>query len=200
MIVMKFGGTSVGIPEHFAVATRLVAARAARDPMVVVSALAGITNLLVEFCRSTVGRAELAQQVEERHLELARRVGVSPSVLEPLLRAWQLEAAPWLGSHKVAAGADRDRVLSFGERLSVELFAMGLRALGMEAVAVDAGDAGLVTDERFGAAQPLPESADLIARHLGRPSTPRAPVPVVTGFLGRTADGRVTTLGRGGSD
>jgi len=200
MIVMKFGGTSVGIPEHFAVATRLVVARVERGPVVVVSALAGITNLLVEFCRSTVGRPELAQQVEARHLEFARRVEVPPAVLEPLLRAWQLEAAPWLASHKVVSGADRDRVLSFGERLSVELFAAGLRALGMDAVAVLAGDAGLVTDERFGAAQPLPESPALLARQLARPSAQRGPLPVVTGFLGRTADGRITTLGRGGSD
>ncbi len=204
MIVMKFGGTSVGIPEHFAVATKLVAARAARDPVVVVSALAGITNLLVEFCRSTVGRPELAQQVEARHLEFARRVEVPPAVLEPLLRAWQLEAAPWLTSHKVVAGADRDRVLSFGERLSVELFSTGLRTLGLDAVPVLAGDAGLVTDERFGAAQPLPESPALLARHLGRHPARHlahgAPLSVVTGFLGRTADGRITTLGRGGSD
>jgi aspartate kinase len=196
MIVMKFGGTSVGVPANFAVATGLVAARAGRDPVVVVSALAGITNLLVEFCRSTVGRAVLAQQVESRHQEFARKVAVPPAAIEPLLRAWQLESAVWLTSPKVVAGADRDRVLSFGERLSAELFAAGLRALGVDAVPVLAGEAGLVTDERFGAAHPLPEAAGLIAASLMR----RPPLPVVTGFLGRTADGRITTLGRGGSD
>src|SRR5262245_19163008 len=105
MIVMKFGGTSVGIPENFARATRLVAARADRDPVVVVSALAGVTNLLVEFCRSTVGRAALAQQIEFRHLEFSRRVSLPPAALEALLRAWQLEAATWLESHKGVAGA-----------------------------------------------------------------------------------------------
>ena len=196
MIVMKFGGTSVGIPDHFAVATRLVAERAPRDPVVVVSALAGVTNLLVEFCRSTTGRAQLARQVETRHQEFARGVAVPAAVIEPLLRAWQLEAAGWLKSHKVISGADRDRVLSFGERLSAEVFAAGLKARGLDAVAVLAGDAGLVTDERFGAAHPLPEAALLLATQLGR----RPPLPVVTGFLGRTADGRITTLGRGGSD
>ncbi|MBI3540271.1 MAG: aspartate kinase, partial [Candidatus Eisenbacteria bacterium] len=67
MIVMKFGGTSVGIPDHFAVATGLVAERAARDPIVVVSALVGITNLLVEFCRGGAGRADLARRFEARH-------------------------------------------------------------------------------------------------------------------------------------
>jgi aspartate kinase len=196
MIVMKFGGTSVGVPEHFAVANRLVATRVARDPVVVVSALAGVTNLLVEFCRSTVGRAELAQQFETHHLDFARRVEIAPAVLEPLLRAWQLEASAWLRSHQVVGGADRDRVLSFGERLSATMFAAGLRSGGVDAVPVLAGDVGLLTDERFGGAHLLPEAATLLARQLGR----RPSVPVVTGFLGRTADGRVTTLGRGGSD
>ncbi|MBI1798038.1 MAG: aspartate kinase [Candidatus Eisenbacteria bacterium] len=196
MIVMKFGGTSVGIPDHFAVATGLVAERAARDPIVVVSALVGITNLLVEFCRGGAGRADLARRFEARHREFASDIGVPADVLEPLLRAWQIESAAWLESPRVVSGADRDRVLSFGERLSVELFAGGLRARRVDAVALVAGDAGLVTDDRFGGAHPLPEADALLARHLGR----RPPVPVVTGFLGRTADGRITTLGRGGSD
>jgi aspartate kinase len=196
MIVMKFGGTSVGIPDHFRVATGLVAARTGRDPVVVVSALSGITNLLVEFCRSTVGRPELAREVESRHLEFARQVAIPAATLEPLLRAFQLDAEPWLESHKVVAGADRDRILSFGERFSVELFASGLRARGVDAVAMVAGDAGLHTDDRFGAAQPLPEAAAEIRGRLAR----RSPIPVVTGFLGRTLDGRITTLGRGGSD
>jgi aspartate kinase len=196
MIVMKFGGTSVGIPDRFAVATRLVAERLPRDPIVVVSALAGVTDLLVEFCRAMSGRRELAQKIEARHQEFARGVGVPAAALEPLLRAWELEAAGWLPSHQVVAGADRDRVLSFGERLSAELFAAGLRARGVDAIPMLAGDAGLITDERFGAAHPLPEAMGLLARQLAR----RPPLPVVTGFLGRTADGRVTTLGRGGSD
>ena len=111
MIVMKFGGTSVGIPERFDVATRLVAERARRDPVVVVSALAGVTNLLVEFCRATSGRPALALQLEARHLDFAHQVGVPPAVLEHLLRAWQREATPWLHGTQVIAGADRDRVL-----------------------------------------------------------------------------------------
>jgi aspartate kinase len=196
MIVMKFGGTSVGIAEHFAVATRLVAERVERDPVVVVSALVGITNLLVEFCRGGSGRAEVARRFETRHREFAAEVGVSLDTLEPLLRAWQIESAEWLGSPRVIGGADRDRVLSFGERLSAEIFAAGLRARKIDAVPVLAGDAGFVTDERFGGAHPLPEAEALLARHLAR----RPPVPIVTGFLGRTADGRITTLGRGGSD
>src|SRR5262249_13588761 len=89
-----------------------------------------------------------------------------------------------------------DRILSFGERFAVELFVAGLRARGVDAIALLAGDAGLITDDRFGAAQPLPEAASELRRLLAR----RPPIPVVTGFLGRTLDGRITTLGRGGSD
>src|SRR5262245_31782375 len=62
MIVMKFGGTSVGVPEHFAVAVRLVREAAPRDPVVVVSTFSGVTNLIVEFCRASERRAELSQR------------------------------------------------------------------------------------------------------------------------------------------
>jgi aspartate kinase len=196
MIVMKFGGTSVGVPENFERATRLVAERVPRDPIVVVSALAGVTNHLVEFCRAADARAGIGARIPERHLEHARAIGVDPACLAPLLAAWREEAAT-LGRRRKPLGAEeRDRVLSFGERLSAELFAAGLRARGVEAAPLLAGDAGLVTDDRFGQAHPLPEADAALARHLAR----RPPVPVVTGFLGRTADGRITTLGRGGSD
>jgi len=87
-------------------------------------------------------------------------------------------------------------VLAFGERLAAALFAAGLSNAGVPARAVFAGDAGLVTDHHFGAAHPLPESRMTIPVALG----PGGATPVLTGFLGRTRDGRVTTLGRGGSD
>ena len=194
---MKFGGTSVGVPEHFRVAVRQVAERLGRDPVVVVSALSGITNLLVDYCRQPAARGELTQRLVDRHRAHAEAVGVEPECLTPLLDAWRAEnASSRPGGAQAIGGEQRDRVLSYGERLSAELFAAGLRSLGVDARAVLAGDAGLVTDDRFGAAHPLPEAAAEIARSLSR----RPPLPVVTGFLGRTADGRVTTLGRGGSD
>jgi aspartate kinase len=87
-------------------------------------------------------------------------------------------------------------MLAHGERLAALLFAAALSARGTPARDVFAGDAGLVTDERFGQASPLPEAMEYLARGLAR----RDEIPIVTGFLGRTRDGRVTTLGRGGSD
>jgi aspartate kinase len=93
-------------------------------------------------------------------------------------------------------GEDRDRLLSFGERFAAEILAAALRERGLSAEAVLAGDAGLVTDDRFGAAHPLAGTDARIHQALSR----RRGVVVLTGFLGRTEDGRVTTLGRGGSD
>ena len=196
MLVMKFGGTSVGVPEHLRVALRLVQERLPRDPVVVVSAVSGMTNLLVEFSRQPESRPELTKRFVDRHLELATAAGIPKGSLASLIEAWRTEAGALAGGRAPLLSEGRDRVLAYGERLASELFAAGLRERGLEAAAVVAGDAGLVTDDRFGAAHPLPEAFAALKRSLGR----RPPLPVVTGFLGRTADGRPTTLGRGGSD
>ncbi len=196
MIVMKFGGTSVGVPEHFRVAVRLVAQELDQDPVVVVSALSGVTNMLVDFCREPSSRRSLTERLIDRHMSHARAVGVDPGCLSALLDQWRSSSAALTAWGAPLSGDDRDRVLSYGERLSVQLFAAGLRGRGVDAVALVAGDAGFITDARFGAAHPLPETSAELRRNLGK----RPPLPVVTGFLGRTQDGHVTTLGRGGSD
>jgi len=196
MIVMKFGGTSVGIPANFDNAVALVARRRERDPVVVVSALSGVTNLLVDYARNVQERVRLARAFEERHAEFAQATGLDAALLEPGLDEWRREHAAHAASGRALGPEARDRVLSFGEQLSSTLFAAGLCRAGVSATPIDAGEAGLVTDDRFGAAHPLPAAHTALRRSLGT----RPPVPVVTGFLGRTADGRRTTLGRGGSD
>ena len=196
MIVMKFGGTSVGSVANHRVARDLVRARQAADPVVVVSALAGVTNRLIEYARQPEARAAIAAELVRRHLDLAAELEVPALELAPALDAWEAAHAAFAGGRAPLGHADTDHVLGFGEWLSAVLFAAGLRAAGTDAIALRAGDAGLVTDEHFGAAHPLPEHAARLRERLAR----RPPLPVVTGFLGRTLDGRTTTLGRGGSD
>jgi aspartate kinase len=196
VIVMKFGGTSVGVPEHFGVAIRLVAAHRGRDPVVVVSALSGVTNLLADFCRHSERRRDIAARIVDRHAGFTREAGLPLSAIDTLLDAWCADAEQLAESPDPLHGAERDEMLAWGERLAAELFAAGLGAVGVPARAIVAGDAGLITDDRFGGAHPLPEAEPQLRAALGL----RPPLPVVTGFLGRTRDGRTTTLGRGGSD
>jgi aspartate kinase len=197
-VVMKFGGTSVGIASNFARAQSLVLARASHDaqsPVVVVSALTGVTNLLVEYGAVPSRREALAARIVERHEAFADEVGAARECLGALLGEWREVHAACAAADALSA-EQRDRVLAFGERFAAALFAAGLRTRGAAAQAIDAGEAGLLTDERFGAAHPLPEANAALAQALGSLET----IAVVTGFLGRTLDGRVTTLGRGGSD
>ena len=198
-VVMKFGGTSVGIAANLQLAQQLVERRVREDvhpPVVVVSALTGVTNLLVAFCATPSEREALAKRLIERHLEALRELELPIASLDPLLAEWRAEAALAATQPGVLTGAERDSLLAFGERLSAERFAAGLRARGLHAMAHHAGRIGLLTDERFGAAHPMPEHASRLAQSLA----PRGVVEVITGFLGATLDGQPTTLGRGGSD
>ncbi|HTM58025.1 MAG TPA: aspartate kinase [Candidatus Udaeobacter sp.] len=196
MIVMKFGGTSVGIPAHFDLATRLVAGAVQRDPIVVVSALSGVTNLLVELARDPAARPQLSKRVIERHETFAAAAGLSIGSIAELIEEWQFAALEWCADDAPLRAEQRDQLLAFGERFAAALFAERLRELGIPARAVHAGEAGLLTDDRFGAAHPLEGNASRLQASLGS----RPPLPVVTGFIGATPGGWTTTLGRGGSD
>jgi len=191
MIVMKFGGTSV---ESAAAIERLAGiVRGQRKPViVVVSAMGKTTNRLLEMAQLAVdGRREEAQAklVEWREYTdgIAQAFGASGDLaneyreLPELLRALGVlgELTPRLW----------DAIASYGERISSKVVA---RALG--AAHIDARDY-LVTDERHSAAQP-----DYAATYERLKNLPRAEILVMGGFIGATAKGITSTLGRGGSD
>lgn len=94
----------------------------------------------------------------------------------------------------------RDLVLSYGERLSTWIFTCTLRGMGMPARYLEGGDAGIITDDDFGYATPIMEETLNNIRETLLPLLNQGVIPVVTGFIGRTREGAITTLGRGGSD
>jgi aspartate kinase len=198
MIVMKFGGTSVGDPERIDVACRLVerAAAAGSRPAVVVSAHAGVTNMLFRLARQAVERGSAdVDEVEERHYEILGALGLERDLIAPEIR--ELRALlTGIGLVRELTPRTEDVIASFGERMSAKVVAARMRALGIEATALTAWEAGLVTDARFGAARPLPGIEAEIRRRVFAAQG----VPVITGYIGRTERGEVTTLGRGGSD
>lgn len=203
IFIHKFGGAPITGRRRMSRAASLVAANGGRGAVVVVSALAGVTDaLLAASARASRGdrrsAAPLARDLLRRHLALNPG---DPEVERRLRRmARSLEASLAAAARRGALGPrERDAVLSFGERMATPLFAAWLRRHGVPAVAMDAGDAGLLTDESFGSASPRPEAPARIRWSLG-PLLRSGRVPVVTGFLGRSPRGHTTTLGRGGSD
>jgi aspartate kinase len=196
MIVMKFGGSSVGAPDRVARVVEIVRGRLPRKPVVVVSAFRGVTDDLLALGREALGGSlGRLDGIAARHRDAARELGVDAAPLEPLL-AELAELARGVSLLKELTPRTLDRLAGYGERLAVRVVAAAFSKAGVPAVAVDASDAGLLTDERFGEAAPLPEADALLRASLSAPG----PLRVVTGFIGRTKGGELTTLGRNGSD
>ncbi|HEY4001104.1 MAG TPA: aspartate kinase [Candidatus Xenobia bacterium] len=198
MIVMKFGGTSVGSAERIEGVCRIVASYRQKNPLVVVSALSGITDQLLKACHDVmagVAPHRLADAIRERHERVIHDLKLSSLDLTSYFRELEdiLRGIFYVGE---CTARTRDRMASFGERLSARIVAAAMTARGLPATAHDAGDAGLLTSSEFGHAKVSPESDELLKKMLGHTDT----VSVVTGFIGKDMHGNITTLGRGGSD
>lgn len=211
MIVMKFGGTSVGSAERInSVAEIVKDAKHDHDVVVVVSAVDGVTNLLIKCAENAAKRNQ--QQLEKNlekirtaHYDIVHELGLSETNRAELLQVidnYILHLESLLYSiYELAelSKRSRDLITSFGERMCVQLVSYALANKGAKAKPLEATDF-LITTDSFGNAQPkLPETAEKVVpviTTLLRKKT----VPVVTGFIGATEEGALTTLGRGGSD
>jgi aspartate kinase len=209
VIVMKFGGTSVGSAERM----RGVAARArerlAEQPVVVVSALAGVTDLLIRGAGLALERDPLVeaviQEVLQRHRDVVAGLlphGTERGRLLDLIEAIGSELRTlYVGVHHLGELSPRslDAISGMGERLSFEIAAAALRQEGLPARGVDAREV-IVTDEGFGRAVPLWDLTSNRVQEILQPLLREGTLPVLPGFIGRTRRGVSTTLGRGGSD
>jgi aspartate kinase len=206
--VMKFGGTSVEDAAAFRRVGAIVGERLALRPVVVVSAMSRFTDSLVRaVARAAGGDSEAAMRDLEEPLERHRAVAAElldaearRGVEERLaLAASDLaEVLRVIARHPGTRPSLGDEVVSHGERLSSLLLAAVLRAEGAPGVFVDAR-ACVLTDDEHGRAAPLPGTGERVRREL-LPLLAEGAVPVLGGFIGSTADGATTTLGRGGSD
>lgn len=213
-VVMKFGGTSVGSADAIRRVAQIVgASRGEHEPVVVVSAmnapeLRTTDSLIAAAHAAAAGDGAATAQVAPRLLDLHLRAAaeLAPpeecAALEAELRA-MLDYLSDLSRSIAVLGELTPRALDLfsglGERLNARLIAAALRGAGIPARAVDATEL-IVTDERFGAASPLPAETRERARAALLPLLTTGVVPVVTGFIGATRAGVPTTLGRGGSD
>lgn len=195
-IVLKFGGTSVGTAAAIVRAGDIV--ENTPSPVVVLSAAAGETDRLVRLAAEALRREDTptAREFREAHIALVEELGIDPDLLTGTLQEFDecVRGVRLLADDSPRA---RDRILAFGELLMAPIFAAHLVGRGLEARALSAAEIGLRTDDRHGRARPLPEAIELLRSGI---IDSGARVPVITGFIGATDKGRITTLGRGGSD
>jgi aspartokinase/homoserine dehydrogenase 1 len=217
MIVHKFGGTSLGDAQRFSNVADIVTEHHLRTKkldrpgtVVVVSAMSQVTNQLIQGSRAAAEGQETAWRqvtagLKEKHLAVVDRLLSQSSVrqeitafiqdrlnnLERLYRSLSV-----LGELTVRSG---DATARIGEQLSAAILAALLQERGLASQALSASEI-IVTDDRFGAASPLP---DQTRRRLGKKVSPlleQNVIPVITGYIAATESGIPTTLGRGGSD
>lgn len=208
MIVMKFGGTSVGDAARVGQAAAIVEAQPV-PRAVVVSAASGVTNLLLDAARAAAVEgdelvAKLAADIRSKHHEIAAAIGDDQERAAALAALDQLHAALDDALADVACAGklsprDSDRIVATGEKAMSILLAAVLRSRGTPAIHVWA-DRVIATDDRHGHARPdRGQTRDLAAQEV-RPHLDAGATIVLTGFIGRAPDGSITTLGRGGSD
>jgi len=208
---MKFGGTSVGDASCIARAAQIVAQGARENAVVaVVSAMSGVTNRLVEAANRAgsgdreAGSALIVELRRQHAAALAalvsdepRRAGVT-GTLDKIFAEGQrlLDGTALLRELTPRA---LDAISSLGERLCAPVFTSAVAELGVKSRAIAATEL-IVTDTFHGGAEPRMDLTRARCEAVLRPLLNESCVPVVTGFIGATPDGVLTTLGRGGSD
>ncbi len=212
VIVMKFGGTSVGDGARINKVAELTQREIAKGHQVVVvaSAMSGVTNMLIDAATLAARGddsliADTRRRLFAQHIAAVNAITSERSVQDPLIACLdrQLTVFENLGRSVHILGEltarGLDAMSSLGESLCVPLVAQAIRERGLRSEPIEATEL-IVTDGNFGNASPLMEETTAKAQARPRPLLKDGCVPVVTGFTGATRDGVTTTLGRGGSD
>ncbi len=210
VVALKFGGSSLLGAERMLHAAGLVRAAAqTSNVVVVVSAMKGVTDRLLSIARALAeGKLSHARNDAEGlihlHFDVLQDLQLSEEKHDRVRRGLQLLGRDLLHEvpreGRVLATAElADRLASFGERFSARIFAAALEKSGVAAVPVSSSDFVLTCDT-FRDAKPHLEQTKERGRAVLLPLLEAGLVPVVTGFIGATPDGRITTLGRNSSD
>jgi aspartate kinase len=210
VVALKFGGSSLlGAGRMLHAASLVHAAAKKSSVVVVVSAMKGVTDRLLFLSRLLAGgkfshaRNE-AESVIHLHLDVLQDLQLDEDREKHLRRVFQLLSRDLLHEIPQQGSVEAtpelfDRLASFGERFSSRLFAAALEKFGIAAVPVSSSDFVLTCDT-FRDAKPQLEQTRERGREILIPLLEDGLVPVVTGFIGATPDGRITTLGRNSSD
>jgi aspartate kinase len=210
VIVCKFGGTSVGDAEAIARTASIIAARRERQPVVVVSALGGTTNQLLQVAEQAakgqlIGALRAVEGLRDRHLTQTQHLlnGAEADEVCNELSAMFDELAALAEALRTLGDLtprSLDAIASLGEQLSSVLVVAAFRKHGLDAEHVDARTV-MITDANFTRAEPQTEAIGEAAQRIVMPLIRAGKIPVMGGFIGSSQTGGITTtLGRGGSD
>jgi aspartate kinase len=195
MIIMKFGGTSVGSAEKMKDVYNIVHSRKNRKPVVVASAVSGVTDLLIKAGTEAVKGNIMFSDIESKHMKIIDDLKLDRNIIDGELKDLK-DILEVISKLKDFDKKLYDIIVSVGERMSTRILAAYFNKIGFPAKQYDAYEIGMITDNNFSEAEILPETYDEIKKKL----TDFSKVPIVTGFIGKTKEGKITTLGRGGSD
>lgn len=210
MLVMKFGGTSVSSKQSVLAICKLVQQNMAKQPIVVVSALSKVTDALVSLCdmNNFSNMENILAQIHSSHLKLGTEL-LDPASLGAVVDFVNANLAEikqlltnYNNDHTSYSSllALQDQVVFFGEKLSSYIITAAINWHAQVPVQQILSTSCIVTNKKFGNADYVPLATRKKTRRVLLPLIKQGIVPVVTGFVGATRDGEVTTLGRGGSD
>ena len=211
-IVMKFGGTSVADGKRIRNVAKLAKRFSEGNQLVVVcSAMDDLTDHLIALTEDAKAGAENAVEERLEEIRKSHEAALKEAVRSPEVAARvRKKLAETLGQlEKLALGStilreltprSRDGILSCGERLSNPIVWGALLDQGVDSVYMTGGECGIMTDDKFGDAAPLMEVTSYQVKETLGPLMAAGKTPVVTGYIGATQGGEITTFGRGGSD
>jgi aspartate kinase len=207
--VMKFGGTSVGDVAAFERVIHIVSTQIEKNPVVVVSAMTKVTDaLLTAFDVAKKGEFYTAvadlEPIFDRHVEVVKHfiLDGTSNLFDAELQFAREELSDLLmraARRSLPLAMLKDAIVSYGEQLSSRLLTEVLKSRGVNARHVDSRRL-IVTDDEFGAAQPIVDETNEVVRLELKPILAADEVPIMGGFIAGNRAGETTTLGRGGSD
>ena len=211
-LVVKFGGTSISSVKNIIEVAKILHNLSKKNQIITVcSAISGVTDDLIQISKfiqkgNKDKAKKLTKKIIQKHKQLADDLIKKPQNRKKLLEKLKsdskelehlLHGIILLGE---VTPRSMDYLISFGERLSINLVAYALLDLGSKSIPLTGKDIGIVTDSNFGEARPLMDTTRIRISKIAEPLLAKKIIPIVGGFAGADQHGKFTTFGRGGSD
>jgi len=210
--VLKFGGTSISSAANIRHVANFINSLSKQHKIVCVfSAITGVTDDLIKITtliqnRNNDAVNNFAKKIIKNHVQISNECVKNLKIRKELVNKMTADLSEFqellhgmllLGE---VTPRSSDYLISFGERLSINLVTAALNDLSAKAVALTGKDAGIVTDSNFGEAKPLMDTTRLHVSHTIDALLEKKTLPIIGGFAGADQHGNITTFGRGGSD